>query len=69
MPIHEHLPRTPNANKSSSYCLEIIDAHFLTRAVVKQPNASTLALPLNRLIRPFLPERQHQPFEQRHAAP
>jgi hypothetical protein len=56
-------------DKSRGYCLEMICADFLAGAAMEQPNASTLALSLNRLINLLPPEQQQQLFEKMNVAP
>jgi hypothetical protein len=49
-------------DKSRGYCLEMICADFLAGAAIEQPDASTLALSLNRLIHLLSPEQRQQLF-------
>jgi hypothetical protein len=55
-------------DKSRGYCLEMICADFLAGTALEQPNASTLALSLNRLIHLLPSGQQQQLFEQMQVA-
>jgi hypothetical protein len=51
-------------DKSRGYCLEMICADFLAGAAMEQPDASTLALSLQRLTRLLPAEQKRQILEQ-----
>jgi hypothetical protein len=55
-------------DKSRGYCLEMICADFLAGAALEKPDASTLALSLQRLIRLLPAEQKQQLCEQIHEA-